>query len=172
MVGQSPAMREIFGLIERIAPTNATMLIEGETGTGRGMIARTLRPAAAGDLPFIVVDCRRGRRQLFGHDEHYTGAVAARQGAFELSANGGRVFLNELGELSLNLHRETIRVLEQRELRESAAPTIKVDLRMSNANIRSEVDKGKFREDLYFQLNVVAITAPSLRESVAKTSSC
>jgi len=174
MVGRSTAMREIFGLIERIAPTDATVLIEGETGTGKDMVARTLhllsKRAAA---PFIVVDCGAVagtliESELFGHEKgSFTGAVAARQGAFEL-ASGGTVFLDELGELSLDLQPKLLRVLEQRELRRvGGSKTLKVDLRVIAAtrkDLRSEVEKGKFREDLYFRLNVVPITAPSLRD--------
>jgi len=174
MVGRSTAMREIFGLIERIAPTDATVLIEGETGTGKDMVARTLhqlsKRAAA---PFIVVDCGAVagtliESELFGHEKgSFTGAVAARQGAFEL-ASGGTVFLDELGELSLDLQPKLLRVLEQRELRRvGGSKTLKVDLRVIAAtrkDLRSEVEKGKFREDLYFRLNVVPITAPPLRD--------
>jgi transcriptional regulator with GAF, ATPase, and Fis domain len=170
MVGKSPAMREIFGLVERIAPTDATVLIEGETGTGKDMIARTLHQLSPrGDKPFIVVDCGAVagtliESELFGHEK---GAFTARQGAFEL-ASGGTVFLDELGELSLDLQPKLLRVLEQRELRRvGGTKTIKVDLRVIAAtrkDLRSEVEKGKFREDLFFRLNVVPITAPPLRE--------
>jgi transcriptional regulator with GAF, ATPase, and Fis domain len=174
MVGKSPAMREIFGLVERIAPTDATVLIEGETGTGKDMIARTLHQLSPrSDRPFIVVDCGAVagtliESELFGHEKGaFTGAVSARQGAFEL-ASGGTVFLDELGELSLDLQPKLLRVLEQRELRRvGGQKTIKVDLRVIAAtrkDLRSEVEKGKFREDLYFRLNVVPITAPPLRE--------
>ncbi len=174
MVGKSPAMREIFGLVEKIAPTDATVLIEGETGTGKDMIARTLHQLSPrSGAPFIVVDCGAVagtliESELFGHEKgSFTGAVAARQGAFEL-ASGGTVFLDELGELSLDLQPKLLRVLEQRELRRvGGTKTMKVDLRVIAAtrkDLRSEVEKGKFREDLYFRLNVVPITAPALRE--------
>jgi DNA-binding NtrC family response regulator len=174
MVGRSASMREIFGLIERIAPTDATVLIEGETGTGKDMIARALHALSKrSGAPFIVVDCGAVagtliESELFGHEKgSFTGAVAARQGAFEL-ASGGTVFLDELGELSLDLQPKLLRVLEQRELRKvGGSKTLKVDLRVVAAtrkDLRSEVEKGKFREDLYFRLNVVPITAPSLRE--------
>ncbi|HEU0029247.1 MAG TPA: sigma 54-interacting transcriptional regulator [Kofleriaceae bacterium] len=174
MVGRSPAMREIFGLVERIAPTDATVLIEGETGTGKDMIARTLHELSPrSGAPFIVVDCGAVagtliESELFGHEKGaFTGAVTSRQGAFEL-ASGGTVFLDELGELSLDLQPKLLRVLEQRELRRvGGTKTIKVDLRVIAAtrkDLRSEVEKGKFREDLYFRLNVVPITAPPLRE--------
>jgi DNA-binding NtrC family response regulator len=174
MVGRSASMREIFGLIERIAPTDATVLIEGETGTGKDMIARGLHSLSKrANAPFIVVDCGAVagtliESELFGHEKgSFTGAVAARQGAFEL-ASGGTVFLDELGELSLDLQPKLLRVLEQRELRRvGGSKTLKVDLRVIAAtrkDLRSEVEKGKFREDLYFRLNVVPITAPPLRE--------
>src|SRR5690349_625215 len=174
MVGRSPAMREIFGLIERIAPTDATVLIEGETGTGKDMIARTLHDLSPRhDKPFIVVDCGAVagtliESELFGHEKGaFTGAISGRQGAFEL-ASGGTVFLDELGELSLDLQPKLLRVLEQREFRRvGGSKTLKVDLRVIAAtrkDLRSEVEKGKFREDLYFRLNVVPITAPPLRD--------
>ena len=174
MVGKSTAMREIFGLIERIAPTDATVLIEGETGTGKDMIARTLHLLSRRkDAPFVVVDCGAVagtliESELFGHEKGaFTGASAARQGAFE-RASGGTVFLDELGELSLDLQPKLLRVLEQRELRRvGGTKTLKVDLRVIAAtrkDLRSEVEKGKFREDLYFRLNVVPITAPALRD--------
>ncbi len=174
MVGRSSAMREIFGLVEKIAPTDATVLIEGETGTGKDMIARTLHQLSPRHAaPFIVVDCGAVagtliESELFGHEKGaFTGAVAARQGAFEL-ASGGTVFLDELGELSLDLQPKLLRVLEQRELRRvGGTKTMKVDLRVIAAtrkDLRSEVEKGKFREDLYFRLNVVPITAPPLRD--------
>jgi len=160
--------------VERIAPTDATVLIEGETGTGKDMIARTLHQLSPrSDKPFIVVDCGAVagtliESELFGHEKGaFTGAVAARQGAFEL-ASGGTVFLDELGELSLDLQPKLLRVLEQRELRRvGGTKIIKVDLRVIAAtrkDLRSEVEKGKFREDLYFRINVVPITTPALRE--------
>src|SRR5262245_52205778 len=174
MVGRSASMREIFGLIEKIAPTDATVLIEGETGTGKDMVARALHQLSKRtNHPFIVVDCGAVagtliESELFGHEKgSFTGAVAARQGAFEL-ASGGTVFLDELGELSLDLQPKLLRVLEQRELRRvGGTKTLKVDLRVIAAtrkDLRSEVEKGKFREDLYFRLNVVPITTPALRE--------
>ncbi len=174
MVGRSTPMREIFGLIERIAHTDATVLIEGETGTGKDMIARTLHDVSKrSKAPFIVVDCGAVagtliESELFGHEKGaFTGAVAGRNGAFEM-ANGGTVFLDELGELALDLQPKLLRVLEQRELRRvGGSKTIKVDLRVVAAtrkDLRSEVEKGKFREDLYFRLNVVPIVAPPLRD--------
>jgi transcriptional regulator with GAF, ATPase, and Fis domain len=173
MVGRSTKMREIYGLIERIAPTDATVLIDGETGTGKDLVARTIHALSRRKGgPFIVVDCGAVagtliESELFGHEKGaFTGASSTRQGAFEL-ANGGTVFLDELGELSLDLQPKLLRVLEQRELRRvGGTKTIKVDIRVVAAtkkDLRSEVDKGKFREDLYFRLSVVPITIPPLR---------
>jgi transcriptional regulator with GAF, ATPase, and Fis domain len=174
MVGRSMQVREIFGLIERIAPTDATVLIEGETGTGKDMVARTLHQLShRAEGPFIVVDCGAVagtliESELFGHEKGaFTGATNTRQGAFEL-ASGGTVFLDELGELALDLQPKLLRVLEQRELRRvGGSRVIKVDLRIVAAtrkDLRNEVEKGKFREDLYFRLNVVPIVVPPLRE--------
>src|SRR5688500_6199790 len=174
MSRRSPQLREHFGLIGRIAPTDATVRIEGETGTGKDMIARTLHQLSRrAQGPFIVVDCGAVagtliESELFGHEKGaFTGATATRQGAFEL-ASGGTVFLDELGELSLDLQPKLLRVIEQRELRRvGGSKTIKVDLRILAAtrkDLRNEVEKGKFREDLYFRLNVVPIVAPALRE--------
>jgi transcriptional regulator with GAF, ATPase, and Fis domain len=174
LVGGSLRMREIFGLIERIAPTEATVLIEGETGTGKDLVARTIHGISRRKGgPFIVVDCGAVagnliESELFGHEKGaFTGASATRQGAFEL-ANGGTLFLDELGELSLELQPKLLRVLEQREIRRVGGNrTIKVDIRVVAATKRDllrEVQQGKFREDLFFRLAVVPIRMPSLKE--------
>ncbi len=174
LVGTSMRMREIFGLVERIAPTEATVLIDGETGTGKDLVARTLHAMSRRKAaPFIVVDCGAVsgpliESELFGHEKGaFTGAAAMRQGAFEL-ASGGTIFLDELGELSLDLQPKLLRVLEQREIRRVGGNrTIKVDIRVVAAtkqDLQREVQKGKFREDLYFRLSVVPIRMPALRE--------
>jgi DNA-binding NtrC family response regulator len=174
MVGSSLRMREIFGLIERIGPTEATVLIEGETGTGKDLVARTVHDQSRRkDKPFIIVDCGAVsgtliESELFGHEKGaFTGATTTRQGAFE-AAHGGTIFLDELGELSLDLQPKLLRVLEQREIRRVGGNrTIKVDIRVIAAtkqDLQKEVQKGKFREDLYFRLSVVPIHTPSLRE--------
>jgi DNA-binding NtrC family response regulator len=174
LVGGSLRMREIFGLIERIAPTEATVLIDGETGTGKDLAARTVHGLSRRKSgPFIVVDCGAVsgpliESELFGHEKGaFTGAAATRQGAFEL-AHGGTIFLDELGELSLDLQPKLLRVLEQREIRRVGGNrTIKVDIRVIAAtkqDLVKEVHKGKFREDLYFRLSVVPIRMPSLRD--------
>ncbi len=177
LIGGSLRMREIFGLIERIAPTDATVLIEGETGTGKDLAARTIHQLSRrANAPFIVVDCGAVagnliESELFGHEKGaFTGASATRQGAFELAgaSGGGTIFLDELGELSLDLQPKLLRVLEQREIRRVGGNrTIKVDIRVIAAtkqDLAKEVAKGKFREDLYFRLSVVPIRMPSLRE--------
>ncbi|MFI5289488.1 MAG: sigma 54-interacting transcriptional regulator, partial [Polyangia bacterium] len=176
LVGSSLKMREIFGLIERIAPTEATVLIEGETGTGKDLAARTIHALSKRKAaPFVVVDCGAVassliESELFGHEKGaFTGASQTRQGAFELAgAQGGTLFLDELGELSLELQPKLLRVLEQREIRRVGGNrTIKVDIRVLAAtkqDLAKEVAKGKFREDLYFRLSVVPIRMPSLRE--------
>jgi DNA-binding NtrC family response regulator len=176
MVGSSLKMREIFGLIERIAPTEATVLVEGETGTGKDLVARTIHDLSKRkDKPFVIVDCGAVsgtliESELFGHEKGaFTGATTTRIGAFETAgAQGGTIFLDELGELSLDLQPKLLRVLEQREIRRVGGNrTIKVDIRVIAAtkqDLRKEVQKGKFREDLYFRLSVVPIQTPSLRE--------
>jgi transcriptional regulator with GAF, ATPase, and Fis domain len=174
MVGGSLKMREIFGLVERIGPTEATVLIEGETGTGKDLIAHTVHSLSKRkDKPFVIVDCGAVsgtliESELFGHEKGaFTGATTTRQGAFE-AAHGGTIFLDELGELSLDLQPKLLRVLEQREIRRVGGNrTIKVDIRVIAAtkqDLKKEVQKGKFREDLFFRLSVVPIHAPSLRE--------
>jgi transcriptional regulator with GAF, ATPase, and Fis domain len=174
LVGRSIAMREIFGLLERVAPTEATVLLEGETGTGKDLVARTIHSLSRRkDGPFIVVDCGAVastliESELFGHEKGaYTGATATRQGAFEL-AHGGTIFLDEMGELSLDLQPKLLRVLEQREIRRVGGNrTIRVDIRVVAAtkkDLKQEVQKGKFREDLFFRLSVVPIYIPPLRQ--------
>jgi transcriptional regulator with GAF, ATPase, and Fis domain len=172
-IGQSLAMRTIFGVLERIAKTDATVLLEGETGTGKDVLARAIwTESARPQGPFVVVDCGAVsysllESELFGHERGaFTGAVAARVGAFEL-ADGGTVFLDEIGELPLDVQPKLLRVLEAREFRRVGGNrTMKSDVRVLVATKRSlqrEVQAGKFREDLYFRLAVVPITVPPLR---------
>ncbi|HLK38233.1 MAG TPA: sigma 54-interacting transcriptional regulator [Polyangiaceae bacterium] len=172
-IGQSLGMRSIFGILERIAPTDATVLLEGETGTGKDVLARAVwTESARAQGPFVVVDCGAVsysllESELFGHERGaFTGAVAARQGAFEL-ADGGTVFLDEIGELPLDVQPKLLRVLEAREFRRVGGnKMIKTDVRVivaTKRNLQREVQAGKFREDLYFRLAVVPITVPPLR---------
>jgi transcriptional regulator with GAF, ATPase, and Fis domain len=172
-IGQSLAMRTIFGILERIAPTDATVLLEGETGTGKDVLARAIQQMSTrAKGPFVVVDCGAVsysliESELFGHERGaFTGAVSSRQGAFEL-ADGGTVFLDEIGELPLDVQPKLLRVLETRELRRVGGnKTVKTNVRMIAATKRDllrEVQAGKFREDLYFRLAVVPVTVPPLR---------
>jgi transcriptional regulator with GAF, ATPase, and Fis domain len=173
-VGQSLVMRQIFGLLERLGPTDATVLIGGETGTGKDVLARAIHQGSPRkNKPFLVVDCGAVvgtliESELFGHEKgSFTGASAMRQGAFEL-AHGGTLFLDEIGELPLDLQPKLLRALEQRSFRRvGGTKEIRVDIRViaaSKRNLKMEVERGKFREDLFFRLSVVPITVPPLRE--------
>jgi transcriptional regulator with GAF, ATPase, and Fis domain len=173
-LGKSLAMRSIFGVLERIAPTEATVLLQGETGTGKDVLARAVvehSPRKSG--PFVVVDCGAVsysliESELFGHERGaFTGAVASRQGAFEL-ADGGTVFLDEIGELPLDVQPKLLRVLEAREFRRVGGNRpIKTDVRVvvaTKRDLEREVRGGRFREDLYFRLAVVPVVVPPLRQ--------
>jgi transcriptional regulator with GAF, ATPase, and Fis domain len=173
-VGRVPAMREVFGLLERLAPTDATLLVGGETGTGKDLLARAAHAASPrAKHPFIVVDCGAVvgtliESELFGHEKGaFTGAVDTRKGAFEL-AHKGTLFLDEIGELPLSLQPKLLRALESRRIRRVGSEReIPIDIRViaaSHRNLRLEVERGKFREDLYFRLAVVPLHLPPLRE--------
>src|SRR5580704_11089968 len=172
-LGKSLSMRTIFAVLERIAPTDATVLFEGETGTGKDVLARaTWTQSLRASGPFVVVDCGAVsysllESELFGHERGaFTGAVASRQGAFEL-AEGGTLFLDEIGELPLDVQPKLLRVLETHEFRRVGGnKTLKADVRVIAAtkrNLLREVEAGKFREDLYFRLAVVPVAVPPLR---------
>jgi transcriptional regulator with GAF, ATPase, and Fis domain len=174
MIGQDVKIREIFGVLEKISPTDTTVVIEGETGTGKEVVARSIhRTSLRADQPFMVFDCSAVpenliESELFGHEKgSFTGAIMTRQGLFEL-ANGGTIFLDELGELSLDLQPKLLRVLEQREVkRVGSNRSIKVDVRViaaTNRDLEQEVAASRFREDLYYRLTVVRIKIPALRE--------
>ncbi len=173
LVGRSVAMRATFAMLERAAPTDATVLLQGETGTGKEGAAESLcRASNRRGKPFIVVDCSAIpaellESELFGHERGaFTGAAARRVGVFE-EANGGTIFLDEIGEMPLDLQPKLLRVLESRELRRVGSNTvIPVDVRViaaTNRDLRSEVNGGRFRADLYFRLAVVRIPLPPLR---------
>jgi DNA-binding NtrC family response regulator len=171
--GRSLKMREIYAVIERIAPTDATVLLQGETGVGKDLVARTLHSLSPRrDQPFVVVDCGAlspglVESELFGHEKGaFTDAIQSRAGAFEV-AQGGTLFLDEVGELPLDLQPKLLRALESREIRVGGLRPQKVDIRVVAAtkrNLRTEVERGHFRQDLFFRLAVVVIHVPSLRD--------
>lgn len=177
LVGASVAMREVFGILERVAPTNLTVLITGETGTGKELATRAVHARSQRSSgPFVVFDCGAApenliESELFGHMRGaFTGAVDARPGVFEL-AHGGTIFLDEVGELPLDLQPKLLRVLDQREVRRvGSRSTRRIDVRVvaaTNRNLRDEVQAGRFREDLYYRLAVVEVCLPPLRERKA-----
>jgi len=174
MVGTSIKMRQIFGILERISPSFATVLIEGETGTGKDLVARAIHEnSPRKNKPYVVFDCSSVasnliESELFGHEKgSFTGAVKSRRGAFE-EANGGTIFLDEIGELTLDLQPKLLRALENREIRRVGTNLpVPFDVRIicaTNRNLRKEVSEGRFREDLYYRLSVVKLTMPPLRE--------
>lgn len=173
MVGRSVAIREVFSVIERVGSTELTVLITGETGTGKELASRALHTRSRRkSKPFVVFDCGAVARnliesELFGHERGaFTGAVAPRAGVFE-QANGGTIFLDELGELPLELQPALLRVLEQREVRRVGDRRVRpVDVRVvaaTNRDLRDRVEAGLFRSDLYYRLAVVELELPSLR---------
>ncbi len=175
-VGASLQMREIFSVIEKLAHTDTTVVIEGETGTGKDVVARTIHEGSRrAHKPFVVFDCSAVpehliESELFGHEKgSFTGAIMAREGLFEL-ANGGTIFLDELGELSLELQPKLLRVLENRQIRRvGSSRTTSVDVRViaaTNRRLDEEVREGRFREDLFYRLSVVRLFLPPLRERV------
>ena len=166
-------MRQMFGLLEDIAPTNATVLIEGETGTGKELIAEEIHNhSSRKNGPFVVFDCGSVPRELiesmlFGHIKgSFTGAIADRKGAF-LEANGGTIFLDEIGEMAIDMQPALLRALDKRQVKKVGASTYeKIDVRVvaaTNRDLRAEVMKKQFREDLYYRLAVVKVGVPPLR---------
>lgn len=177
LVGRDPRMREIYALLEKIAPTDATVLIEGETGTGKKAVARAIhQQSRRRGGPFIVFDCSAApenvsENELFGCAEGAAGrgTTAARQGVFEL-ARGGTVVLDEVGELAPDLQSKLLRVLEQREVRRaSETNSHKVDVRIvvaTSRDLEAEVHAGRFREDLLDRLNALRLRLPPLRDRI------
>jgi transcriptional regulator with GAF, ATPase, and Fis domain len=174
LLGKAPKMRELFADLERVAPTDLSLLIEGETGTGKELVAESVhRASPRTDGPFVVFDCSAvaptlAESELFGHERGaFTGAVAARPGVFE-QASGGTIFLDELGELTKDLQPKLLRVLEKREVRRlGGTRPIPVDVRLiaaTNRNLRAEVRRGEFREDLYYRVAGAHVYVPPLRD--------
>jgi two-component system response regulator PilR (NtrC family) len=174
LLGHSAAMKGIFGLIERVASGRSTVLITGESGTGKERIAKYLHESSdRKDKPFLVLNCGAipetlMESELFGHEKGaYTGATGRKLGFFR-EADGGTVFLDEIGELPLSMQVKLLRVLQERKVRgigEAEESTVDVRvLAATNRNVEEDVKAGKFRQDLYYRLNVIRIPVPSLRE--------
>jgi DNA-binding NtrC family response regulator len=174
LIGSSLPMREVFGILERVAPTDITVLLQGETGTGKELAARAIHDQSRrAGKPFVVFDCGAVppnliESELFGHEKGaFTDAVKARQGAFEL-ADGGTLFLDEIGELALSLQPKLLRSLDRREVRRVGAEQIvHVDVRViaaTNRDLEAEVKAGTFREDLFYRLSAVSVFLPPLRK--------
>ena len=174
IVGQSAALSQVFLLVEKVAPMNATVLLLGETGTGKGVIARAVHSRSARqERAMITINCASLpanliESELFGREKGaFTGSNARQIGRFEL-ADGGTIFLDEIGEMPLELQSKLLRVIQDGEFERLGGPrTIKVDVRIiaaSNRNLEEEISNGRFREDLYYRLNVFPITIPPLRQ--------
>ncbi len=177
LVGSSAALQSVFELISQAAPTKATVLILGESGTGKELVAQALHETSGRKgKPFIKVNCAALSEtllesELFGHEKgSFTGAIARREGRFEL-ADTGTLFLDEIGEIAPAVQIKLLRVLQSREFeRVGGTQTLKVDVRVvaaTNRDLAAEVQAGRFREDLYYRLNVVSLTLPPLRERKA-----
>jgi two-component system response regulator HydG len=171
IVGQSPALRRVLDIVAQAAPSTATVLVLGESGTGKELIARTVHARSGRTGQFVPVNCAAIpesilEAELFGHEKgSFTGAVARREGRFA-RASGGTVFLDEIGELSPSVQVKLLRVLQEGEYEPVGGTTVKTDARIvaaTNRDLRTEVEAGRFREDLYYRLNVIAVTAPPLR---------
>jgi DNA-binding NtrC family response regulator len=174
IVGESPALRDVLARVEQVAQTASTVLLRGETGTGKEMVARAIHINSARETkPFVRVNCAALapgvlESELFGHEKgSFTGAVARRLGRFEL-ADGGTLFLDEVGDLPQDVQVKLLRVLQEREFeRVGGAETIKVDVRVISAthrDLEKQIAAGEFREDLYYRLNVFPIVLPPLRQ--------
>ncbi len=177
MIGESPPLKEVFRLISRVAPTDSTVLVTGESGTGKELVAQAIhRNSSRNEKPFVAINCAALNEnllesELFGHEKGaFTGALAQKKGKLEI-ADGGTVFLDEIGELAPPLQVKLLRVLQEREFEHvGGTKAIKVNVRViaaTNRNLEEEVTNGKFRRDLFFRLNVVQIKMPPLRERKA-----
>jgi len=174
MVGESAAMRQVYQLISKVAPTDSTVLISGESGTGKELAARAIHQnSKRTSKPFMAVNCAALAEsllesELFGHEKGaFTGALTQKKGRLELT-DGGSLFLDEVGEISPALQVKLLRVLQEREFeRVGGTRTIKVDIRLvaaTNQDLEQAIEQGRFRQDLYYRLNVVSIEMPPLRE--------
>jgi len=174
LVGRAPAFRRMLELMARVAPSDATVMLQGESGTGKELVAKAIHDASRrADRPFVAVDCSGltetlFESELFGHEKgSFTGASARRIGLVE-AASGGTLFLDELGDIPLGMQVKLLRLLETGTFRRvGASDFLKSDIRLISAthrNLRAMVDEGRFRQDLYFRLNTFPISLPALRE--------
>ncbi|HUS73630.1 MAG TPA: sigma-54 dependent transcriptional regulator [Sedimentisphaerales bacterium] len=174
IIGQSKSMKEVEQLVQKVGPTDTTVLISGESGTGKELVARAIhRFSSRKDKPFVAVDCgslveNLFESELFGHVKgSFTGATATKYGRFEL-ANGGTLFFDEIGNISINIQTKLLRVLQEREITKvGSSQVVKVDVRIvaaTNKDLHKAVKAGTFREDLFYRLSVVPITLPALCE--------
>ena len=174
LVGQSPAMQQLRQLIDTAGPTNSRVLIGGENGTGKELVARAIHvQSPRADRPFVAVNCAAIpetliESELFGHEKgSFSGATSMKRGQFE-QADGGTLFLDEIGDMSLNTQAKVLRALQEQQFtRVGGTKLLKVDVRVlaaSNKDLLKEIEKGTFRDDLYYRLNVVPIVVPPLRE--------
>lgn len=174
MVGKNKSMRLVYELIEKVAPTPSSVLISGESGTGKELVAKAIHlNSPRAEKPFITVNCAALAEnllesELFGHEKGaFTGAIAMRKGRFEL-ADGGTLFLDEIGEIPLALQAKLLRAIQEKSFeRVGGSKTLHVDVRIvsaTNKELKEEVKKNAFREDLYYRLNVIHVGLPALRE--------
>jgi Nif-specific regulatory protein len=174
IIGNSSLMHDLYGLIQKVAPTNSSVMIRGESGVGKELIAEAIHNASSrANKPFIKVNCSALpetliESELFGHEKGaFTGASSAHPGRFEM-ANGGTIFLDEIGDVPQSIQVKLLRVLQQRQLeRVGGTKTIDVDVRIitaTNRNLEEMIHKNEFREDFYYRINVFPIFVPSLRE--------
>ena len=174
MIGESKPMLDVKAMIEKVAPTNARVLITGENGTGKELVARQLHELSTrGSGPFIEVNCAAipselRESQLFGHEKgSFTSAIKQKKGDFEL-ADGGTLFLDEIGDMSLSAQAKVLRALQENKIvRVGGEKEIPVNVRIlaaTNKDLKTEIEKGNFREDLYHRLSVIVIQVPPLRE--------
>ena len=174
IVGKSPAIMKVIRRIQQVAPTDSTVLIHGETGVGKELVARTIHHLSARrDGPFVVVDCGTlveslFESEIFGHARGaFTGAVEATRGKFEL-ANGGTIFLDEIANITVNIQSRLLRVIQEKEITKvGSIENVHVDVRIlsaTNKDLAREIETGRFRQDLFYRLNVVPIHLPPLRE--------
>jgi len=173
VIGRTPAMQEVYKVIGRVAPTDATVLVQGETGTGKELIAKTIHYHSSRGGPFMALNCSAIphellESELFGYERGaFTGAIERRAGKFEAAA-GGTLFLDEIADMPLALQAKLLRVLQEREFtRVGGREAIRADVRIiaaTNQDLEAAVRAGRFREDLFFRLNVVQITVPPLRD--------